>query len=69
MLHILSLGTGKALAVGNVSISGELKTVSTGIGEATTTTLGGKVYNLQGVEVSRPQRGIYITGGRKYIAR
>ena len=69
VLHILSLGTGKALAVGNVSISGELKTVSTGIGEATTTTLGGKVYNLQGVEVSRPQRGIYITGGRKYIAR
>ena len=69
VLHILSLGTGKALAVGNVSISGELKTVSTGIGEATTTTLGGKVYSLQGVEVSRPQRGIYITGGRKYIAR
>jgi len=69
VLHILSLGTGKALAVGNVSISGELKTVSTGIGEVTNMTLGGKVYNLQGVEVSRPQRGIYITGGRKYIAR
>ena len=70
-LHILSLGTGKALAVGNVSITGEVKQESTGISEVRMVNIGGgKFYNLQGAQMEYPtQKGIYIQNGKKVIIK
>ena len=69
-MHILSLGTGKALAIGNVTITGELKTETSGIGELEMVTLGNApVYSLQGVRVTNPKKGIYIQNGRKHVVR
>lgn len=70
VMHILSLGTGKALAIGNVTITGELKTETSGIGELEMVTLGNApVYSLQGVRVTNPKKGIYIQNGRKHVVR
>ena len=70
ILHILSLGTGKALAIGNVSITGEVKSETNGISNIKVVTLGNKkLYNLQGIEVSAPTKGIYIKNGKKIIIR
>ncbi len=70
VLHILSLGTGKALAIGNVSITGEVKSETSGISDIKTVTLtSGRVYNLQGVESSHPSKGLYIQNGKKIIIR
>ena len=68
--HILSLGTGKALAIGNVTITGEVKSETSGISETRMVTLGeGKLYNLQGIEVVNPTMGIYIRNGKKVIIK
>ena len=70
VIHILSLSTTKALAVGNVSITGEVKSETSGISTVRMVTLGaGKFYNLQGMEVNQPQKGIYIQNGKKIIIR
>lgn len=70
ILHILSLGTGKALAIGNVSITGEVKSETNGISNIKVVTLGNKkLYNLQGIEVIAPTKGIYIKNGKKIIIR
>ena len=68
--HILSLGTGKAIAIGNVSISGEVKSETDGIAEIRRVTLGGgRFYNLQGMGVAHPSKGIYIRDGKKVIVK
>jgi hypothetical protein len=68
--HILSLGTGKALAIGNVTITGEVKNETSGISDVRIITLGGqKFYTLQGTEVGNPSKGIYIHNGKKIIIR
>lgn len=70
VVHILSLSTTKALAVGNVSITGEVKSETSGISTVRMVTLGaGKFYNLQGMEVNQPQKGIYIQNGKKIIIK
>ena len=72
VLHILSLGTGKALAVGNLSITGEVKTIDTKIHGLSTINHQPapiKTYNLQGIEVSHPQKGFYIRDGKKYVVK
>ena len=68
--HILSLGTGKAIAIGNVSISGEVKSETDGIAEISRVTLGGgRFYNLQGMGVAQPSKGIYIRDGKKVMVK
>ena len=69
--HIYSLATNKQIAIGNVAITGEVKSDATGISEVRMMTLGGgKFYNLQGTEVERPtQKGIYIQNGKKIIIK
>ena len=68
--HILSLGTGKAIAIGNVSISGEVKSETDGIAEIRRVTLGGgRFYNLQGMGVAHPSKGIYIRDGKKVMVK
>ena len=68
--HILSLGTGKAIAIGNVSISGEVKSETDGIAEIRRVTLGGgQFYNLQGMGVAHPSKGIYIRDGKKVMVK
>ena len=68
--HIMSLGTGKALAIGNVSITGEVKSETSDISETRIVTFdGSKFYNLQGIGTSYPSKGIYIQRGKKLIIK
>ena len=68
--HIYSLDTSKSLAIGNVSITGEVKSQTSGISTIRMLTLGaGKFYNMQGMEVNQPQKGIYIQNGKKIIIK
>jgi hypothetical protein len=76
VLHVMSLGTGKALAVGNVIITGEVKSVTSDISEIRTLTFdNGKVYDLQGrviPDTSLPMTrtpAIIIQNGKKLILR
>lgn len=68
--HIYNLDTAKQLAIGNVTITGEVKNETNAIGEVRMVTLGGeKFYNLQGVEVKNLSKGIYIQNGKKIIIK
>ena len=68
--HIMSLGTGKALAIGNVSITGEVKSETSDISETRIVTFdGSKFYNLQGIGTSYPSKGIYIQRGKKVFIK
>ena len=68
LCHIRSLDTSKALAIGNVTITGEVKSESSGIGEIRMVTLGDtRFYNLQGLPVDQPLKGIYLHNGKKVI--
>lgn len=58
--------------------SGSAKRFVLGFGNGTVTAIGGvqkaaagdgAVYNLQGVRVSHPTKGIYIKNGKKYIVK
>ena len=42
---------------------------STGIRTVEQTTINNKVYDLMGRQISKPQKGIYITNGKKYILK
>ena len=39
----------------------------TGINEVNSATKNGKIYNLQGIEISEPAKGLYIKNGRKIV--
>ena len=68
VLHVLSLANNKQLAIGNVTITGEVKTKDdTGISDVRTVTFHHKTFNLRGEEVSKPGKGIYISNHKKYI--
>ena len=70
VLNIYSLGSGKAIAVGNVNIDGEVKAEASGIAEVRMVSLGsGRCYNLQGAAVVRPGKGIYIRDGKKVVIK
>ena len=77
VLHILSLGTGKALAVGNVTITGEVKSETSGISTIDNVKLTtGNYYDLSGRRLSpltsHPSpltKGIYIRDGRKIVVK
>jgi len=68
LFHIYSLGSGKAIAIGNVAITGEVKTPEeNGISETRNTTFSSKTYTLHGTEVNHPSKGIYIKNGKKLL--
>lgn len=55
---------------GNTQLNKIVVTTATpdGIGEVSTTSLSGRIYNLQGMRISQPtQHGVYIIGGRKVV--
>ena len=69
--NIYNIANTKQVSLGNLSISGKLfSTSATGIREQVSdVTLGGSYYNLQGVRVDRPTKGVYIQNGRKVIVK
>jgi len=68
VFHIYSLGSGKALAIGNIVVTGDMKQKTTDIGNIRYTPVGNsKFYNLQGVCIAKPSKGIYIQNGKKVI--
>ncbi len=70
VFHVYSLGTGKALAIGNIVITGEMKQETTGISNIRYTTIGNsRFYNLQGMCTVNPTKGIYIQDGKKVIIK
>ena len=70
VIHIYKLGKTKQIVLGNIEVAGELKTAATGISDITTNrTPGNAIYNLQGVEVQKPTKGIYISNGKKIVIK
>lgn len=69
IVNIYKLGNSKQIGIGGIVISGEIKQeVSSGIQQVETKTLGNDpVYDIQGVRVSNPKKGIYIQNGKKII--
>ena len=69
--NIYNIGNTKQVSLGNLSISGKLfSTSAAGIREQVSdVTLGGSFYNLQGVRVDRPTKGVYIQNGRKAVVK
>ncbi len=69
--NIYNIGNTKQVSLGNLSISGKLfSTSAAGIREQVSdVTLGGSFYNLQGVRVDRPTKGVYIHNGRKVVVK
>ncbi len=70
VFHVYSLGTGKSLAIGNIAITGEIKQETAGISNIRYTAVGnGKFYNLQGMCIAQPSKGLYIQNGKKVIIK
>ena len=71
IVNIYKLGDNKQIGIGGIVIDGEIKQdAASGIQHVETVTLGNSpLYNLQGVCVTNPQKGIYIQNGRKVIIR
>ena len=71
IVNIYKLGNSKQIGIGGIVISGEIKQeVSSGIQQVETKTLGNDpVYDIQGVRVSNPKKGIYIQNGKKIIIK
>ncbi len=69
-LNVYDLANNKQMSFGNLVISGKFYSVTTGIREQLDDFRSdGKYYNLQGVEVSQPTKGVYIYQGKKIIIR
>ena len=70
-VNIYNLDSAKDIALANITVTGEVKEDDTdGIGEIQTKTLlQGATYNLQGMRVENPQKGIYIQNGKKKIIK
>ena len=71
IVNIYKLGDTKQVGIGGIVISGEIKQdAASGIQLVETVTLGNApLYNLQGIRVTNPQKGIYIRNGKKVIVR
>ncbi|MCH5309222.1 MAG: hypothetical protein J1E58_05105 [Prevotella sp.] len=71
VIHIYKLGNTKQIALGNIVVTGELKTAATGISDIQIDRASDNViYNLQGVRVPNlSKKGIYIVNGRKVVVR
>lgn len=69
--NLYGITNNKQLGLGNVTINGTVfSTSATGIREQVSdVTLGGSYYNLQGVRVDRPTKGVYIQNGRKVVVK
>ena len=70
-LHVYGLAANKQIGFCDLLISGKLYgTTATGIrelkGEAM---IGSTYYNLQGIRVDQPSKGIYIVNGRKVVIK
>jgi hypothetical protein len=72
ILHILALKD-KPMAVGGISITGEVKgSATTGIRTIENMPqrlTDGYFYNLQGVRIDHPTKGIYIRNGKKVVIK
>ena len=70
VVNIYKLGSSKQIGVGGIVITGDMKQdANSGISEQKVITLdaGAPVYDLRGVRVTNPTKGIYIQDGRKII--
>ena len=59
-------------SIGDIPEESFAEDVASGIAEVANdkdTVKDGKYYNLQGMEVSKPQKGIYIQSGKKIVAK
>ena len=72
VINIYKLGNTKQIGIGGIVITGDIKQdTSSGISEQTVITLDpdAPIYTLQGVQVAKPTRGIYIQNGKKIIIK
>jgi rhamnogalacturonan endolyase len=70
-LHVYGIANNKQIGLCDMLISGKIfSTSATGIREQVSdVTLGGSYYNLQGVRIERPTKGVYIHNGRKVVVK
>ena len=70
-LHVYGIASNKQIGLCDMLISGKIfSTSATGIREQVSdVTLGGSYYNLQGVRIERPTKGVYIHNGRKVVVK
>jgi hypothetical protein len=58
------------VAVGwGCEVTGEAIKSTSGICTINTVNTNDRIYNLQGQQIAKPQRGIYIQNGKKFIAK
>ena len=60
--------TGKTICLSDVTIHGKAMD-ATGISTIKTDNRPARYYNLAGIEVERPAKGVYIRGNKKYLVR
>jgi len=70
-LYVYGIAANKQIGFCNLSIEGTLYSTTTGIAEVMNIkhTNQQKYYNLQGIEVAQPTKGLYIQNGRKVIIK
>lgn len=69
-LHVYGLANTKQIGFCDMLISGKLfSTSATGIKTVRDINVGGTFYNLQGVKVEVPSKGVYIQNGRKVVVK
>ena len=69
-VNVYSLDKDKSVGICNVVISGKIIKTSTGIQEVKSVQIPMKtdaIYNLQGIRVKTPTKGIYIINGKKVL--
>ena len=71
IINIYKLGSSKQIGVGGIVITGDMKKINaSGIEEVKLVTIEtDDIYNLQGVRVTNPTKGIYIKNGKKIIIK
>lgn len=70
VVNIYALGSSKQIGLAGITITGQVKEDDpTSIGHLTFTPGQSKTYNLQGIEVENPSKGIYIRNGQNVLIR
>lgn len=68
VVNIYALGNSKQIALADIIITGEVKVNdASSIRKITFDARTGKTYNLQGIEVENPSKGVYIRNGQKIL--
>ena len=70
-LHVYGLAVNKQVGFCDLLISGKFyDATATGIRELKgESTIGGTYYNLQGIRIDQPSKGVYIINGRKVVIK